>query len=229
MLMSPGVRPVLRLDLSSLAWTKGEEIASADKGGVVTKLYGGDFAADNRSKEDNNSNSSLGNYDSNNDSSSDTTDSGNKDGISDNKREGGENINDTVGKGTTANNAHSVSNDDERVVITAPSRVKSLKVTNKKKNKIVLSFKKVKNADGYQIQYAKNKKFTKGKNRDAGSNLIKFDFLVEKADERVYYIGYKLAFKVQIIVLKEVPFERCPWLSALSRDLNVEKLIIHNS
>ena len=55
--------------------------------------------------------------------------------------------------------------------------------------------------------------------------LKKNNFSVEKADDGVYYIGNKLAFKVQIIVLKEVSFERHPWLSALSRDLNAENLM----
>ena len=55
--------------------------------------------------------------------------------------------------------------------------------------------------------------------------LKKNDFSVEKADDGVYYIGNKLAFKVQIIVLREVSFERHPWLSALSSDLNAENLM----
>ena len=47
--------------------------------------------------------------------------------------------------------------------VKAPAKIKSLKVTNKKAGKTVISFKAASGAEGYQLQYAKNKKFTKKK------------------------------------------------------------------
>ena len=54
--------------------------------------------------------------------------------------------------------------------------------------------------------------------------LKKYDFAVEKREEGVYYIGNKTIFKVQIIVLKEVSFEKHPWLAALTKQINSEQL-----
>lgn len=47
--------------------------------------------------------------------------------------------------------------------VTKPSKVKSFKAKNIKSKKVKLTWKKVKNVSGYQIVYARNKKFTKNK------------------------------------------------------------------
>lgn len=49
--------------------------------------------------------------------------------------------------------------------ISVPNRVKALKVKNKKKKTVVMTWRKVSGAKGYQIQYAPNKKFTKKKSK----------------------------------------------------------------
>jgi len=54
--------------------------------------------------------------------------------------------------------------------------------------------------------------------------LEKQDFQVEKKGQGVYYISNKTAFKVQIIVLREVGIEEHPWLAALAKDLDAEDI-----
>ena len=54
--------------------------------------------------------------------------------------------------------------------------------------------------------------------------LEKQDFQVEKKGKGVYYIGNKIVFKVQIIVLREIKFEEHPWLAALAKDLDAEDI-----
>ncbi len=51
----------------------------------------------------------------------------------------------------------------ENTEMASPSKVTSLKVKNNKKGKTSINFKKISGVTGYQIQYARNKKFSKNK------------------------------------------------------------------
>lgn len=66
----------------------------------------------------------------------------------------------TVNTVTTTNVADSTSGKVSR-----PARVKSLKITRKKGRTVSLTWKKINKANGYQIVYARNKKFTKSKKK----------------------------------------------------------------
>lgn len=67
-----------------------------------------------------------------------------------------------------------------------PANVKGLKVVNKKTKKLKITWKSVSKADGYQIQYAKNHKFTKGKKtKYTEDNTYTIKKLVKK---KTYYI-----------------------------------------
>ena len=54
-------------------------------------------------------------------------------------------------------------NSDKESTVVKVGKVKSVKTKNQKKGKIKITWKKVSSVKGYQIQYAKNKTFTKGK------------------------------------------------------------------
>ena len=73
------------------------------------------------------------------------------------------------------------------------SKVTKLKVKNKKKKKVVVSFNKVSGAKGYQIQYAKNKKFTKGK-KSKTTKKVKYTVKNLKKKQTYYFRvrAYKL-------------------------------------
>ena len=66
-------------------------------------------------------------------------------------------------------------------------------VTNKKKGKTVVSFKKVTGAAGYQIQYAKNKKFTKGKK---SKTTKKTKYTIKKLTKKKTYYFRVRAYKL---------------------------------
>ena len=62
--------------------------------------------------------------------------------------------------------------------VTAPAKVKKVTAKRKKKS-IVLTWKKIKNVAGYQIQYAANKKFKKGKTRLVKKNKGKLTLKIK--------------------------------------------------
>ena len=72
-------------------------------------------------------------------------------------------------------------------------KVNKLKVKNKKKGKTVVSFKKVSGAKGYQIQYAKNKKFTKSKK---SKTTKKIKYTVKKLKKKKTYYFRVRAYKL---------------------------------
>lgn len=83
--------------------------------------------------------------------------------------------------------------------ITAPKTVKITAVKNKKKKSFFVSWKRIKNVKGYQIQYAKNKKFTKSKKSIFSK---KNSFTVKNlSKKKTYYVrvrAYKLSGKTKV-------------------------------
>ena len=154
-----GVRPALHLNLSSSVWKKGEIVTSEDsKMAITDSLPSGDSSSGSNGSDETTGDDS-GNSDSEN--------GGNATGTNTNSGV-------TVDRGTNTNAGNSAGTGNitggnspagsaGNTSVNTPAKVKSLKVTNKKKGKTVVSFKKINGAVGYQIQYAKNKKFTKGK------------------------------------------------------------------
>lgn len=70
--------------------------------------------------------------------------------------------------------------------VTVPAKVKISSIKNNKTKVFTVKWKKVKNAKGYQIQYALNKKFTKGKKT---KTTLKYTFMVKKLKKgKVYYV-----------------------------------------
>ena len=88
---------------------------------------------------------------------------------------------------------------NEPIKVTAPAGVKKLTAKNKKKKSVVLSWKTVSGAKGYQLQYAMNKKFTKKKKSKL---TAKAKFTVKKLKKkRTYYFrvrAYKLNGKTKV-------------------------------
>ncbi len=78
--------------------------------------------------------------------------------------------------------------DDTKTVkkVTRPAQVKSLKVKNKKKTKVNLTWKKVSGAKGYQVQYSMKKKFParKTKKKNAAKRTVTISRLKKK---KTYY------------------------------------------
>lgn len=82
--------------------------------------------------------------------------------------------------------------------IKAPGRVLKLKVKNRKKKTVILSWKKVKGAKGYQLQYAANKKFKKKKSKLTRKKKFTIKKLKKK---KTYYFrvrAYKLNGKKKV-------------------------------
>lgn len=67
-----------------------------------------------------------------------------------------------------------------------PKKVKGVKVSNLKGKKVVVSWSKQQGMSGYQIQYAKNKKFTKGKKKLSASRTSAFR-IITKFKKKTYY------------------------------------------
>lgn len=67
-----------------------------------------------------------------------------------------------------------------------PKKVKGVKVSNLKGKKVVVSWSKQQGMSGYQIQYAKNKKFTKGKKKLSASRTSAFR-IITKFKKKIYY------------------------------------------
>lgn len=79
------------------------------------------------------------------------------------------------------------------------SKVKGLTVRNKKNKKVKISWKKVPNAKGYQITYARNKKFTKGK-KSIFTKKRKYTIKKLKKNKTYYFKvrGYKGSKKSRV-------------------------------
>ncbi len=73
--------------------------------------------------------------------------------------------NKNVAVGSSARSAKGKKSSPKTKKTVAPGKVTKLKAGNKKKKSVILSWKKVSGAKGYQIQYATNKKFKKKKSR----------------------------------------------------------------
>lgn len=88
----------------------------------------------------------------------------------------------------------------DKGTVTAPGRIQRPSVKRSGKKAVKLSWKKVKGANGYQIQYALNKKFTKKKK----SKLIKINkngITIKKLKKKTYYFrirAYKLDGKKRL-------------------------------
>lgn len=76
--------------------------------------------------------------------------------------------------------------------VKAPARVKKLKVKNKKKKSVTLSWKKVVGAKGYWLQYATNKKFKKKKSKF----VKKTKYTVKKLKRKKKYYFRVRAYKL---------------------------------
>lgn len=76
--------------------------------------------------------------------------------------------------------------------VKAPARVKKLKVKNKKKKSVTLSWKKVVGAKGYWLQYAINKKFKKKKSKF----VKKTKYTVKKLKRKKKYYFRVRAYKL---------------------------------
>ena len=120
---------------------------------------------------------------SGNDSESGSSDNGKK------VEEGGNSGTSTNSGSDTTASASST----DGTTVNRPAKVKLLKVTNKKKGKTVVSFKRVSGAKGYQIQYAKNKKFTKGKK---SKFTKKAKYTVKKLKKKKTYYFRVRAYKI---------------------------------
>lgn len=76
--------------------------------------------------------------------------------------------------------------------VKAPARVKKLKVKNKKKKSVTLSWKKVVGAKGYRLQYATNKNFEKKKSKF----VKKTKYTVKKLKRKKKYYFRVRAYKL---------------------------------
>lgn len=105
---------------------------------------------------------------------------------------------DTNASNTPSTNTTSVVPSTSQAV-TAPGKPSGLKTKNIKGKKVKVSFKKVKNAVGYQIQYAKNKKF-----KEAKKSVFtkKSSYTIKKlSKKKTYYVrvrAYKLSGKTKV-------------------------------
>lgn len=74
------------------------------------------------------------------------------------------------------------------VVVKAPKKAKIKSLKNKKKNALTVKWKKVKGASGYQIKYARNKKFSKGKKIKNIKNAKKVSATIKNLKKKTYYV-----------------------------------------
>lgn len=93
---------------------------------------------------------------------------------------------------TEASATTKVSSDTEDQYVTAPARVKKIKLKKAGSNKLKVSFKKVQQAKGYQIKYSTNKRFSKSKKITTRKNK----YTIKKLKKgKTYYVkvrAYKL-------------------------------------
>lgn len=90
----------------------------------------------------------------------------------------------TTGKKRTSTGAVIKSGTGTAVV--TPQKVKGIRVSNLKGKKAVVSWYKQEDMSGYQIQYAQNKKFTKGKKKLSASKSSAFR-IITKLKKKTYY------------------------------------------
>lgn len=90
----------------------------------------------------------------------------------------------TTGKKRTSTGAVIKSGTGTAVV--TPQKVKGIRVSNLKGKKAVVSWYKQEGMSGYQIQYAQNKKFTKGKKKLSASKSSAFR-IITKLKKKTYY------------------------------------------
>ena len=180
-----GVRPALHLNLSSSVWKKGEIVTSEDKKTVTTDTLPSGDGSESGSSNDGKQEEESGSSGASTNSGSQNTDNQNTNTTSGSSQA----VSGTNNGGSGAGKASSA----DATTVTAPAKVKSIKVTNKKKGKTVVSFKKVTGAAGYQIQYAKNKKFTKGKK---SKTTKKTKYTIKKLTKKKTYYFRIRAYKL---------------------------------
>ncbi len=166
-----GVRPALHLNLSHTdVWTKGEAVTSEDKKTASTDSQPDGESTEEPTKTPTQTPTSTKTPDTPADTTQSTPTSPAP-------------TTNAVGTSTSTQ-----TNTDNGVTkgqnVTAPTKVTSLKVTNKKAGKTVVGFKKVSGAAGYQIQYAKNKKFTKAKK---SKTTKKTTYTIKKLKKKTTY------------------------------------------
>lgn len=91
--------------------------------------------------------------------------------------------NKNAAKGTSAGTTENKKNTLNKKKVKAPGKVTNLKARNKKKKMVVVSWKKVPGAKGYQIQYAVGKKLKKKKGRYVKGKKC----TVKKLKKKTYY------------------------------------------
>ena len=74
------------------------------------------------------------------------------------------------------------------VVVKAPKQAKIKSLKNKKKNALTVKWKKIKGACGYQIKYARNKKFTKDKKIKNIKKASKVSATIKNLKKKTYYV-----------------------------------------
>lgn len=91
-------------------------------------------------------------------------------------------------KPTTINTSSNTNtgNNSSSITSAAPQKVKGVRVSNLKGKKAVVSWYKQEEMSGYQIQYALNKKFTKGKKKLSASRSTAFR-IITKLKKKTYY------------------------------------------
>ena len=98
----------------------------------------------------------------------------------------------TSGNVSGNSNQTATETSESGIYVTKPAKVKSVKLKNKKKKKIKVTWKKVSGAKGYQIQYAQNKKFTKKKKEKyAKKNKV----MLKKLKKKKYFVRVR-AYKI---------------------------------
>lgn len=87
---------------------------------------------------------------------------------------------------------------DEPKTITAPGKVKSLSAKNKKKGSVTLSWKKVKNATGYQVQYVSNAAFAKKQVKSTKKTKLVIKKLKKKKSYSFRVRAYRISNDVKV-------------------------------
>ena len=73
--------------------------------------------------------------------------------------------------------------------VAVPAKAKIASVRNNKSKSFVVIWKKIKEAKGYEVQYALNKKFTKSKKTKAITSASKVSLTVKKLKKgKTYYV-----------------------------------------
>lgn len=83
------------------------------------------------------------------------------------------------------------------VYVNQPKQAKVKSVKNNKNKAFTVKWKKVKGAKGYQVKYALNKKFTKGKKVKTIKNAKKLSLTVKKLKKKTYYVKVRAFTKDQ--------------------------------